>query len=70
MITSKDMCSISNGSACTSNSYSPSYVLKAMGLSDYEAECSIRISWGPDCSQEDVVNGVDGLIQNALLLQH
>jgi len=70
MISSKDKCGISNGSACTSNSYSPSYVLKAMGLSDYEAECSIRISWGPDSPLEDVVSGIEDLIQNALLLKN
>lgn len=46
MIASKQYCSISNGSACTSNSYSPSYVLSSMGLSSDRIESSIRISWG------------------------
>lgn len=42
----KDFCAISNGSACNSKSYEPSFVLKSMGLSLEDIECSIRISWG------------------------
>ena len=38
---------LSNGSACTSESYSPSHVLIAMGLDEVEANESVRFSWGP-----------------------
>lgn len=41
----KDLVAISNGSACTSTSYSSSHVLKAMGMSDDEANACLRISW-------------------------
>ena len=38
---------ISNGSACSSSGYSPSHVLRAMGLSDDRIDSAVRISWGP-----------------------
>lgn len=45
MVALKDLVAISNGSACTSSSYSPSHVLKAMGMDDDEANQCVRISW-------------------------
>ena len=45
IIALKDIVAISNGSACTSSSYASSHVLKAMGLTDEEANQCIRISW-------------------------
>lgn len=41
----KDLVAISNGSACTSSSYTPSHVLMAMGMSEDEANSCVRISW-------------------------
>ena len=41
----KDLVAISNGSACTSSSYTPSHVMKAMGYSDDDANEAIRLSW-------------------------
>ena len=45
MITCKDIASISNGSACTSTSYTPSHVLKASGLPEDAVSGALRISW-------------------------
>jgi len=45
ILNTKEMISVSNGSACTSSSYDLSYVLKAMGISDVQASGAIRFSW-------------------------
>ncbi len=45
MVALKDLIAISNGSACTSSSYTPSHVLRSMGMTDDEANCHVRISW-------------------------
>lgn len=52
MIATKQYCAVSNGSACTSTDYTPSYVLAAMGLSAERIASSIRISWGADTDRE------------------
>lgn len=65
MISSKQYCSISNGSACTSKSYAPSYVLSAMGVPEDEIECSVRMSWGSDTSLEDLTDNLKHLIETA-----
>ena len=41
----KDDYAFSNGSACTSGSHKPSYVLTAMGLDDARINEAVRISW-------------------------
>jgi cysteine desulfurase len=41
----KEIAAISNGSACTSQSYSPSHVLSAMGLNNERIAGALRISW-------------------------
>lgn len=45
---------ISAGSACNSKSNQPSYVLKAIGLTDDEIQRTIRISLGLNNTKEDV----------------
>jgi len=47
MVELRDAVAVSNGSACTSSQYSPSHVLKAMGLDEDAIESAIRVSWGP-----------------------
>lgn len=46
MVALKGVAAVSNGSACTSSSYTPSHVLKAMGLDDERIAGSVRVSWG------------------------
>lgn len=65
MISSKEFCSISNGSACTSKSYDLSYVLKAMGIADESIENSLRLSWGAGSDKDEVIAGVRQLVDIA-----
>jgi cysteine sulfinate desulfinase/cysteine desulfurase-like protein len=46
--------SLSSGSACRSGSPKPSHVLLAVGLSEEEAHCSVRLSLGPENTFEDI----------------
>jgi len=45
MVALKDIVSISNGSACTSQSYEPSHVLRAMDLPPDAVTGAVRLSW-------------------------
>jgi cysteine desulfurase len=52
---------VSSGSACTSASLEPSYVLRALGLSDELAHSSLRFSFGRFTSEQDVDSAVEQL---------
>jgi cysteine desulfurase len=65
MLATKSLISISNGSACTSNSYQPSHVLKAMGFGDDRIASSVRFSWchlTPDVDWDAVITAVRNVL--------
>jgi cysteine desulfurase len=45
MLATKGLIAVSNGSACTSQSYQPSHVLEAMGLEADRVKSTVRLSW-------------------------
>ena len=61
MMTFNQNIGLSSGSACTSASLEPSYVLKAMGLGDDLAHSSLRMSLGRFTKEEDIDFAADAI---------
>jgi cysteine desulfurase len=60
---------LSSGSACTSASLEPSYVLKAMGLDDELAHSSLRMTIGRFTTREEVDHVADALKRHVTRLR-
>jgi len=63
MMTFNQNIAVSSGSACTSASLEPSYVLVALGLGDDLAHSSIRFSLGRFTTEDDVDYAIQALTQ-------
>jgi len=57
----KDLC-VSSGSACTSASLEPSYVLRALGVEEELAHTSLRIGFGRFTTEQDVDYAVEHIV--------
>jgi cysteine desulfurase len=60
---------VSSGSACTSASLEPSYVLRALGVGDELAHSSIRFSIGRFTTEQDVDEAADEIIKTVKRLR-
>ncbi len=63
MMTFNQNIAVSSGSACTSASLEPSYVLVALGLGDDLAQSSIRFSLGRFTKEEDIDYAIQAITQ-------
>jgi cysteine desulfurase len=68
MMSIKDV-AVSSGSACTSSSLEPSYVLRAMGLGDELAHSSIRFGLGRFTTEEEIDYVADLMVRKVTKLR-
>ena len=60
---------VSSGSACTSASLEPSYVLRAIGVEEDMAHTSLRIGFGRFTTEQEVDFTVDLLVREVSRLR-
>jgi cysteine desulfurase len=64
----KDL-AVSSGSACTSASLEPSYVLRALGVEEELAHTSLRIGLGRFTTEQDVDYAVEHIVESVQRLR-
>lgn len=56
---------VARGSACTSETIQPSHILRAIGVSDEDANSSIRVSFGRFTTKEEVKTAAETIIKQS-----
>ena len=69
IISLRNKVAISSGSACTSTQLEPSHVLLGLGLTEDEANCSVRISMGRFSSTDQINQAKEYIVEAVLDLR-
>jgi len=64
-----DSVALSSGSACTSAAVEPSYVLRAIGLSDEDAHASVRLCVGRMTTPDEVETAIEAIADAVQMLR-
>ena len=64
LLSMQHVAALSAGSACSSGSNEPSYVLRAIGMDDILANASIRFGLGRSTTTEEIDVVIDALVEN------
>lgn len=69
LLSLKDIVALSSGSACTSASHEPSYVLQAIGVDDTLAHSSIRFGLGRSTTETDIDTVIEAVTEKVTRLR-
>jgi cysteine desulfurase len=69
LLSLQHVAALSAGSACSSGSDEPSYVLRAIGMDDILANASIRFGLGRSTTAEEIDIVVDALVEKVARLR-
>jgi cysteine desulfurase len=69
LLSLQNIVALSSGSACTSGSHEPSYVLQAIGVDDSLAHASIRFGLGRDTTEAEIDTVIDAIVEKVTRLR-
>jgi cysteine desulfurase len=69
LLSLQDIVALSSGSACTSGSHEPSYVLQAIGVEDSLAHASIRFGLGRDTTEAEIDTVINAVVEKVTRLR-
>ena len=69
LLSLQDIVALSSGSACTSDSHEPSYVLQAIGVPDHLSHSAIRFGLGRETTTEEIDIVIDAVAEKVARLR-